>query len=53
MGRHLIDYGLKPGGEMGKLLERAFEAQLDGDFTNLEEGLEWLAANQPLASNTE
>lgn len=51
LGRHLIEHGMKPGREMGALLARAFEAQLDGDFKNLEEALRWLAANKsPLKS---
>lgn len=41
MGRHLIDLGVKPGRAMGVLLSRAFEAQLDGDFDNLNDGLDW------------
>jgi tRNA nucleotidyltransferase (CCA-adding enzyme) len=43
MGRHLIkDFKLKPGPHFGKLLDEAFEAQLDGEFETEEEGLRWL-----------
>jgi tRNA nucleotidyltransferase (CCA-adding enzyme) len=42
LGRHLLARGLAPGPEMGALLDRCFEAQLDGAFTTLEEGLVWL-----------
>jgi tRNA nucleotidyltransferase (CCA-adding enzyme) len=52
LGRHLIEKGMQPGKAMGKLLERAFEAQLDGEFTDLEEGLQWLAANGSLAETS-
>jgi tRNA nucleotidyltransferase (CCA-adding enzyme) len=41
-GRHLIERGLEPGPEFGPLLERCFEAQLDGAFASLEEGLAYL-----------
>ena len=37
LGRHLIDLGVKPGPEMGKLLKVVYERQLDGEITTLEE----------------
>ena len=40
MGRHLIDLGLTPGRHFKDLLERCFEAQLDGEFSDLDGGLE-------------
>jgi tRNA nucleotidyltransferase (CCA-adding enzyme) len=43
LGRHLIDVGLTPGAEFGRILSAAFEAQLDGQFQDLEGGLQWLA----------
>ena len=42
MGRHLIARGLRPGGQFGKLLDEAFEAQLEGAFTDLEGAEKWL-----------
>lgn len=39
MGRHLLELGVQPGPAMGKLLEACYEAQLDGLFSILEEGL--------------
>lgn len=39
MGRHLLNLGVPPGLEMGRLLDDCFEAQLDGEFLTLEEGL--------------
>jgi tRNA nucleotidyltransferase (CCA-adding enzyme) len=40
MGRHLIEiFGMKPSAEFGAVLKRAFEAQLDGVFGTLEDGL--------------
>jgi tRNA nucleotidyltransferase (CCA-adding enzyme) len=43
LGRHLIERGLQPGKEFGTLLKRAFEAQLDGEFTDLDGALAWFA----------
>lgn len=40
-GRDLIALGMKPGREMGVILEKAFEAQLDGEFSNLDEAIQW------------
>ena len=39
MGRHLIQLGMEPGPEFGPILKEAYEAQLDGKFTTLDEGL--------------
>ncbi len=39
MGRHLLELGVQPGPEMGRLLDECYEAQLDGEFTTVEEGL--------------
>lgn len=40
MGRHLIAQGMKPGVEMGKLLKLLFEAQLNGEFDDVDSGIE-------------
>jgi tRNA nucleotidyltransferase (CCA-adding enzyme) len=45
-GRHLIENGIKPGPAMGRLLKKAYEAQLDGEFHGLEEALNWLERYQ-------
>jgi tRNA nucleotidyltransferase (CCA-adding enzyme) len=42
LGRHLIELGLPPGRDFKPLLDKCFEAQLDGRFTDLEGGLAWL-----------
>lgn len=39
MGRHLLELGVPAGPEMGRLLDECYEAQLDGEFATLEEGL--------------
>ncbi|MDR1384118.1 MAG: HD domain-containing protein [Planctomycetaceae bacterium] len=41
-GRDLIDLGVKPGPEMGEILREAFEAQLDGQFLNYGDAMNWL-----------
>ena len=42
MGRHLIEMGLKPGPSFKALLDGCYEAQLNGAFATLEDGLEWM-----------
>jgi tRNA nucleotidyltransferase (CCA-adding enzyme) len=39
LGRHLLQMGLVPGPQFTPLLARLFEAQLDGQFTDLDGGL--------------
>jgi tRNA nucleotidyltransferase (CCA-adding enzyme) len=42
-GQHLIDYlKLEPGKHFGKILKEAFEAQLDGIFDTVDEGIEYV-----------
>lgn len=41
-GRHLIGVGLAPGPSFRVILDEAFEAQLEGSFSDLEGGLTWL-----------
>ena len=42
LGRHLLQLGLKPDAQFKKILAAAFEAQLDGAFTDDPGGLAWL-----------
>ena len=42
MGRHLLELGVQSGPDMGLLLNDCYEAQLDGDFETLEEGLTYV-----------
>ncbi len=39
LGRHLIELGVPPGPEMGVLLRRLYEKQLDGEIASLDDGL--------------
>ena len=48
MGRHLVALGMKPGPEMGRALKAAYEAQLDGRFSTVEDGIEYVKAAQGL-----
>ena len=41
-GRDLIALGMKPGVEFGKILKAAYEAQLDGKFTDLKGGINYV-----------
>lgn len=41
MGRHLMAMGLKPSVQFKRWLDRAFEAQLDGAFSDLDGALAW------------
>lgn len=42
LGRHLIEIGVKPGQHFGKILDRCYEAQLDGTFTDPESAMRYL-----------
>ena len=42
LGRHLMEMGFKPGPQMGRLLAKCFEAQLDGAFFDLEGALAYV-----------
>lgn len=43
LGRHLIERGLTPGPSFGAILDAAFEAQLEGEFGDLDGARDWLA----------
>jgi len=47
-GRHLLQLGMRPGPQMGKVLEEAFALQLDGAIVDLEGAKAW--ASQRLSS---
>lgn len=42
LGRHLIQRGLKPGKDFTRILDTAFQAQLDCAFIDLKGALDWL-----------
>lgn len=41
MGRDLLAAGMRPGPEFGRILAKAYEAQLDGVFTDREGAIDW------------
>jgi tRNA nucleotidyltransferase (CCA-adding enzyme) len=41
MGRHLIELGLEPGPDFGRVLEACFARQIEGEFDTLEAGLKY------------
>jgi len=47
LGRHLLKLSMPPGPDMGALLNRAYEAQLEGRFFDLAGALSWLATDMP------
>jgi tRNA nucleotidyltransferase (CCA-adding enzyme) len=49
MGRHLLELSVPPGPEMGRLLDDCYEAQLDGLFSTLEEGLTYARSQLTLS----
>lgn len=42
LGRHLLELDIKPGPHFGKILDRAYQAQLDGAFKTEDEGRDYL-----------
>ena len=48
LGRHLIELGMQPSPEFGKILHDAFEAQLEGHFFDLSQARQWLATHPAL-----
>lgn len=41
-GRDLMHFGIRPGAQMGPLLQKIRQAELNGEFTNHADGLKWL-----------
>ena len=41
LGRHLMSLGQEPGPAMGNILEKCYEAQLEGKFTTVEAGIKY------------
>ena len=45
MGRHLLERGYEPGPIIGTITKAAYEAQLDGEFGDLDGALAWFKAH--------
>jgi len=50
LGRHLVESGIEPGPEIGKLLRYVYEMQLDGKINTTEEALAAARIRRPLES---
>ena len=50
-GRHLIARGIKPGKDMGAILQKCFEAQLDGEFADEKQALQFLERVKPATAD--
>lgn len=42
LGRHLLELGMAPGPQFSRILAMAFEAQLEGEFSDLEGAQAWV-----------
>ena len=42
LGRHLVQFGIQPGPQMGHILKEAFTAQIEGKFATLKSAKEWV-----------
>ncbi len=47
-GEHVLALGIAPSRRVGELLHAAYEAQLDGEFADVESGVAWLVRTYPL-----
>ncbi len=45
-GRHLVELGVEPDKELGMILKEAYDAQLEGKFSDLRQAWQWLASRQ-------
>jgi tRNA nucleotidyltransferase (CCA-adding enzyme) len=48
MGRHLLQLGMKPGPDVGIILDAAYDAQLEGKFSDLNQAYQWLIEQEQL-----
>jgi tRNA nucleotidyltransferase (CCA-adding enzyme) len=47
LGHHLLELGIQSGQDMGQLLDECYEAQLDGLFSSLDEGIVFAQGKLP------
>ena len=50
-GQHLLQLGLSPGPQLGSILEACYAAQLEGEFSTLEGGLDYARAGWGLGTD--
>lgn len=46
-GKHLFEFGLQQGKELGQILHQSYDAQLEGEFRDLPGALHWLESKYP------
>lgn len=46
LGRHLIAFGMDPGPHFGPILREAFQAQIEGLFSDAVAGMVWLSESK-------
>jgi len=51
LGRHLLEFGFTPGKELGRVLNDAYDAQLAGEFGDLEGALQWCRKSRAVPEN--
>lgn len=51
LGRHLLELGMPPGPQFKVILDRAYDAQLEGKFFSLPEAKRWLLAEREAPLN--
>ena len=49
LGRHLMELGMRPGPDFGRILDAAFDAQLEGTFLDLPKAWIWLSEQPGVA----
>jgi poly(A) polymerase len=47
VGKQLIDLGIKPGKRLGEIKDQAFDAQREGEFSDMASALNWLRTTFP------
>jgi len=50
-GKMLLALGIEPGPSMGRIIKRAYQAQLDGSFTDETSALQWLQNHQLISDS--
>ena len=48
LGRHLMERGMGSGRDLGAIVKASFEAQLEGEFSDLAGALRWVAGQEAL-----
>ena len=52
-GRDLLEMGYRPGPRLGEILDRAFDAQLEGELADAAAARDWALRHFPRAAEPE